>query len=377
MEVKVWNYLEEYKEEKDEIINAIERVFESGTLIFGDNLKNFEDEFAKYCNSQYGIGVGNCTDAIRIALEALGIGKGDEVITVSNTAIPTVSAIVQSGATPVFVDINEKDYLLDVNKIEDVITNKTKCILPVHLFGQCADMDVISQIAKIHDCFILEDCAQAHGSLYKGNKAGSFGNVSAFSFYPTKVLGTYGDGGMIVTNNETIYELSTSLRFYGIEGYGKPEVTRKYYSERHGYNSRLDELHASILLGKLGHIEEYISNRRKIAEIYNSELSNLGLVLPNENNYGRHVYYIYCVRHPDRDRILNELRNHDIYLNISYPYPIHLMNGYKQLGYKKGDLPITEKFGEELFSLPMYPSLNELEIEYIINTLKKILSNKS
>lgn len=374
MEVKVWNYIEEYKKEKEEIIKAIERVFESGTLVFGDNLKNFEDEFAKYCDSQYGIGVGNCTDAIRIALEAINIGEGDEVITVSNTAIPTVSAIVQTGATPVFVDINEEDYLLNVYKIEDLITEKTKCILPVHLFGQCADMDVISQIARNYNCHILEDCAQAHGSVYKGMKAGSFGDASVFSFYPTKVLGTYGDGGIIITNNETIYEISTSLRFYGIEGYGKPAVSRKYYSERHGYNSRLDELHASILLGKLGHIEEYINNRRKIAAIYNSELSNIGLVLPSENDYGRHVYYVYCVRHPERDRILKELKNNGILLNISYPYEIHLMNGYKNLGYKKGDLPITEKFSKELFSLPMYPSLTELEIEYVINTLKKVLS---
>ena len=343
MKVQVWDYLKEYSEEKEELFRAIQAVFKSGTLVFGAQTKAFEKEFSRYCGNEYGVGVGNGTDALRIALMSLGIGKGDEVITVSNTAIPTVSAIVQAGATPVFVDIDPKDYLINVENIEEAITTKTRCILPVHLFGQCVEMNRVNALASTYELSVLEDCAQAHGALYRGMKAGSMGDVAAWSFYPTKVLGTYGDGGMIVTNNESLYEIMTSLRFYGIDGYGKPSVDRKYYSTRHGINSRLDEVHAAILLKKLSHIEEYIDRRRYIAEIYGTELAGTDLILPRENDHNRHVYYIYVVRHPNRKKILEELRGKEIYLNISYPYEIHLMEGYQYLGYNKGDLPITEK----------------------------------
>ena len=317
-------------------------------------------------------GFGGCTDALTLSLRAVGIKEGDEVITVSNTAIPTVSAIVQTGAVPVFVDVKEEDYMLDVTRLEGAITEKTKCIMPVHLFGQCADMDEINRIAAKHNLKVVEDCAQAHGATYKGKKAGSLGDISAFSFYPTKTLGAYGDGGMVVTDNEELFASVHGLRFYGIVSYGKPQVSRKYYSEYHGYNSRLDELQAAILLGKLGHLEEYIAGRRKIADIYKNELSGTSLTLPDENEYNRHTYYVYVVRHPQREKIMEKLKENNIFVNISYPYPIHLMEGYKFLGYEEGSLPVTEKLAAEIFSLPMYPTLSYEDQELVIDVLKKV-----
>jgi aminotransferase EvaB len=373
MKVQVWDYLKEYREEKAELLDAVQAVCESGTLVFGEHTKQFEKEFARYCQNRYGIGVGNGTDALRIALMALGIGEGDEVITVSNTAIPTISAIVQVGAKPVFVDIDPIDYLMNVQGIEHAITKKTKCILPVHLFGQCVQMDPLKELADKYSLSVLEDCAQAHGALYGDKKAGSMGNAATWSFYPTKVLGTYGDGGMITTNSEDLYELMASLRFYGIEGYGKPSVDRKYYSMRHGINSRLDEIHAAILLKKLSHIEQYIEKRRAIAKIYDQELSDTNLILPTEREHNKHVYYVYVVRHPNRKHILEELKKKEIFLNISYPYEVHLMEGYRNLSYKKGDLPITEQMAQQIFSLPMYPGLSESAIEYTIDALKTLV----
>lgn len=372
MSIYVWNYLKEYQQEKEEIFSAIERVLNSGTLVFGENLKSFEEKFSQYCACKYGIGVGTCTDALTLSLRAVGVKEGDEVVTVSNTAIPTVSAIVQVGGVPVFVDVKEKDYLIDVSLLEKTITPRTKCILPVHLFGQCADMDVINQIAQKYRLKVVEDCAQAHGSTYKGKKAGSMSDAAAFSFYPTKTLGTYGDGGMVVTNSEEINELVMTLRFYGIASYSKPAVDRKYYSEIHGYNSRLDEVHAAILLGKLAHLEEYIDKRRRLTDIYNNELSETSLVLPEENAENRHGYYVYVVRHPERKRIMEHLKRNDIFVNISYPYPIHLMNGYKYVGYEEGSLPVTEKLADEIFSLPMYPALSFEEQKVVIDVLKQI-----
>lgn len=373
-DIHVWEYLDEYYLEKKQIFNAIQEVLESGTLIFGDKLKKFEQDFSKYCDCKYGIGLGTGTDALVLSMRALGIGFGDEVITVSNTAIPTVSAIIQTGATPVFVDVGE-DYLMDITKIEDLITYKTKAILPVHLFGQCVEMDSLLKIAGQYELKVIEDCAQSHGATYKGSKAGSFGDAAAFSFYPTKILGTYGDGGMVTTNISKVYEKINSLRFYGIESYGKPKVTRRYYAEEHGYNSRLDEIHASILLTKLSHLEFYIENRRRIAKVYDEELKNTSLILPSENMNNKHAYYVYAVRHLNRTKILKKLKNRGIHLNISYPYPIHLMNGYSYLGWKEHELPNTEKYAKEIFSLPMYPTLSQHKLKYIICTIKEVLDD--
>lgn len=366
MTIKVWSYLEEYENEKEEIHTAIEKVLKSGTLILGDSVKKFEREFADYCGVNFGVGVNSGTDAIFIGLKALGIGEGDEVITVANTAVPTVSAIVSTGATPRFVDINPETYLMDTSMLKKAITKRTRCVLPVHLYGQCVNMDDIRSIADSHDLMVLEDCAQAHGATFNGKKAGSMSDLAAFSFYPTKVLGGYGDGGMVVTNNEDLYKKMKRLRFYGME--------KTYYSEEHGYNSRLDELHAAILLCKLNHINEYISRRRTIARQYDNFLKNTSLLLPITIPGNEHVYYLYVCRHPMRDKIISELKARDILVNVSYPWPIHMMTAYQFLGYKAGDLPHTEGIVKEVFSLPMYPSLSDERQKLAITTLQEILS---
>lgn len=363
--ITVWGYLKEYAETKDEILKAVTDVFESGTLILGPKGKEFEEKYAKYIGTDYAVGCDNGTNAIILALKAIGVQPGDEVITVSNTAIPTVSAIVTCGATPVFVDIDPKTYLMDVTKIEAVITPETKCILPVHLFGQAVDMDPLMAIAKKHNLLVLEDCAQGQGTEYFGKKAGSFGDASTTSFYPTKILGGYGDGGMINTNSEEVNAELRRLRFYGAE--------KTYYAIEHGYNSRLDEVHASILLTKLPKIEQYINRRREIARMYDELLADTSLTLPVEAKYGRHAYYLYVVRHPKRDEIMEKLRENNIFVNISYPWPIHTMTGYKYLGWKEGSLPETEAAAKEIFSLPMYPSLSNEEVLIVSDILHKIL----
>lgn len=365
MEVKVWGYLKEYAENKEEILKAIEEVFESGQLILGDKVQRFEKSYAAYCGVNYGIGVDNGTNAITLALRSLGISEGDEVITVANTAIPTVSAIVTAGATPVFIDINPESYLMDVSKIEAAITLKTKCILPVHLYGQCVDMDPLIDIAHRYHLYIIEDCAQAQGALYKGKMAGSLSNVSTTSFYPTKVLGAYGDGGMILTNDEEVDKKLRRLRFYGAE--------KTYYALEHGYNSRLDEIQAAILLKKLSQMEHYVKRRNEIAQMYDERLRGIGLVLPKKQVYNRHSYYLYVVRHSMRDAIISRLKEKNVFLNISYPWPIHTMKAYSYLGYKEGDLLETEMAAKEIFSLPMYPTLANEEIEYVCEQIRLIM----
>jgi len=365
MTIRVWGYLEEYEQEKEEIYAAVRDVLESGMLILGDKVKLFENDFAAYCSVQYGVGVNSGTDALFLGLKALGVGVGDEVITVSNTAVPTVSAIVSTGAVPRFVDIDPATYLMDTSLLDGVVTEKTKCILPVHLYGQCVDMDTVKACAKKHGLCILEDCAQSHGARYKGAMAGSLSDLAAFSFYPTKILGGYGDGGMVVTGDEALYKKLLRLRFYGME--------KTYYAQEHGYNSRLDELHASILCGKLKRLEGYIARRKELAGRYDRMLAGTALTLPRTMTGNEHAYYLYVCRHPERDRIIEELKKFDIFVNISYPWPIHTMTGYQHFGYKEGDLPQTEKAALEIFSLPMYPSLTDDEQEKVISALFDIL----
>lgn len=367
MTIRVWGYLTEYEQEKEEVFAAVKNVLESGTLILGENVKLFEQEFAGYCGVRYGVGVNSGTDALFLGLKALGIGEGDEVITVSNTAVPTVSAIVSTGAVPRFVDINPETYLMDTAQIESVITKKTKCILPVHLYGQCVDMDQVIVLAQKYRLKVLEDCAQSHGAVLRGKKAGSMSDAAAFSFYPTKILGGYGDSGMVVTDDESLYKKLLRLRFYGME--------KTYYALEHGYNSRLDELHAAILRGKLKYLDRYIARRKEIAVRYDRELADTGLILPKTMAGNDHAYYLYVCRHPDRDRIIEKLKKRDILVNISYPWPIHTMTGYQHFGYREGNLPHTEKAAREIFSLPMYPSLRDEEVEEVISVLHDILKH--
>jgi len=365
MAIKVWGYLTEYEKEKHEIHAAIEKVLSSGHLILGDSVKNFEEAFAGYCGVKFGIGVNSGTDALFLGLRALGIGTGDEVITVANTAVPTVSAIVSTGATPVLVDIDPKTYLMDTDLLEKAITKKTKCLLPVHLYGQCVNMSKVGELAKSYGLRVIEDCAQCHGASFNGKKAGSMSDIAAFSFYPTKVLGGFGDGGMIITSDEDLYKKIRRLRFYGME--------KNYYAEEHGYNSRLDEIHAEILLRKLSHLDEYIARRKELAHQYDQLLSSTSISLPKIMPGNAHVYHLYVCRDPERDKIISQLRTKEIFVNINYPWPIHTMRAYAYLGYKEGDLPHTEKAAREIFNLPMYPTLTDEEQQIVISALQKIL----
>lgn len=365
-QVNIWSYLEEYAEYEDEIINIVKRVFKSGKLILGSNVNGFEEEFSKWIGSGFGTGVGNGTDAIKLALISTGIKKNDEVITVSNTAVPTISAIIDCGAKPVFCDVDPETYNIDTNKIEELITSKTKAIVAVHLYGYPADIKNLKKICKNYNLVFIEDCAQAHGSKYKNKKCGDFGNASAFSFYPTKTLGGYGDGGLVYTKSRKVDEKLKMLRFYGMKD--------TYFSEIDGINSRLDEVQAAILRFKLKRLDDDIAKRRKIAEIYNSELNYSELSLPVEKKDYFHSYYLYVVRHPNRDKIIKNLKKNNINVNISYPWPIHTMPPFKKYSYK--NLKNTEKLSNEIFSLPMYPKLEESQIQRTIEVLKKSINLK-
>jgi aminotransferase EvaB len=364
--IKVWDYLREYRAERSEVEEAIRQVMESGMLILGENVRNFESAFAGWSGCRHGVGVNSGTDALFLALRALDVGAGDEVITVSNTAVPTVSAIQATGATARFVDIDPRTLLMNVDQLEAAVTDKTRCIVPVHLFGQCVDMDKLNQLARRRSLKVLEDCAQAHGARHGDRIAGSMGDLSAFSFYPTKILGGYGDGGMILTSSEQLESRCRRLRFYGME--------KQYYSLEQGYNSRLDELHAAILLRKLQHLDSYIARRRQIADLYYQQLADTDLVLPAVGTNNVHSYYLFVCRHPKRDFILQFLREREIFLNISYPWPIHTMPAYEHLGYRVGTLPETERAASEIFSLPMFPSLKDEEAIQTCHALKLALA---
>lgn len=361
----MWDYRAEYEEERDDILAAVDQVMRSGRLILGQSVRSLEQELAAYAGVRHGVGVNSGTDALMLALRALGIQAGDEVITTSNTAIPTVSAIVSAGATPRFVDIEVGTYLMDVAQLEAAITARTRCILPVHLFGQCADMDTVQAVAGRHGIPILEDCAQSTGAEYLGRRAGSMSRVAAFSFYPTKILGAYGDGGMVLTSDDALTARLRRLRVYGTD--------TTYYAEEHGYNSRLDEIQAEILRRKLRRIDRYIERRRVLARRYDEQLRGTGLILPTTRPENRHVYHLYVVRHPARDAIVAALAARDIIAGIHYPWPIHTMRGYAHLGYSEGSLPVTEQAAREIFSLPMYPSLTDAQQDCVCEALRDVL----
>lgn len=366
IEVGVWSYRREYENDRAEILAAVDKVFSSGQLILGRSVAGFEDEFASYHGSRHCIGVDNGTNALMLSLRAVGICAGDEVITVANTAAPTAVAINSIGAQPVLVDIEENgSFLVDVSKIEEAITSKTTCIVVVHLYGQAADMSSICEIAKKYGLAVVEDCAQAHGATHNGKIVGTFGDAAAFSFYPTKILGAYGDGGAVITNDNAIAERIRQLRYYGMKG-------RYFVEDTPGFNSRLDEVQAEILRHKLRKLPGYLSARRAIAARYDEWLADTEIKIPTISLGNEHAYYLYVVRHPERDVILNELEQVGIRLNVSYRWPIHLMSGFGYLGMKVGDLPITERSSNEIFSLPMYPSLKIDEQLRVIGELRRI-----
>jgi dTDP-3-amino-2,3,6-trideoxy-4-keto-D-glucose/dTDP-3-amino-3,4,6-trideoxy-alpha-D-glucose/dTDP-2,6-dideoxy-D-kanosamine transaminase len=326
----------------------------------------FEAEFAAYNGVRHCVGVDNGTNALKLGLQALGVGPGDEVITVSNTAAPTVVAIDSTGATPVFVDVLPENYLMNTDQVAAAITPRTRCLLPVHLYGQCVDMAPLERLAAKHDLVILEDVAQAHGAHHHGRIAGSMGNAAAFSFYPTKVLGAYGDGGATVTSDDTINKNLRRLRYYGME-------QRYFVVQTPGHNSRLDEVQAEILRRKLGRLDQYIADRRAVAQRYLEGLGDTDLVLPAIAPGNDHVYYVYVVRHPRRDQIIEALKSYDIFLNISYPWPVHTQTGFSHLNYPKGSLPVTEALATEIFSLPMYPTLTPDTQDKVISAVREVL----
>lgn len=344
---------------RKELEAVFRRNLDSGWFILGRELEKFEMDFAAYCGREYGVGVGNATDALFLALRAQGIGQGDEVITVANTAIPTVSAIVASGARPVLVDAGE-DYLMDTSKIERVITPRTRAIVPVHLYGQTCDMATIKGLALKKDLQVIEDCAQAHGAEYCGVRTPVCG-IGCFSFYPSKNLGAMGDGGAIVTSGAI---LADKLRL--IRNYGQPKT---YVSTTAGYNSRLDELQAAILGLKLRYLDAWNKRRREIAEIYNRALQGI-VETPKENEGNFHVYHLYVIRTPKREDLKDYLSAKGIDTKIHYPVPIHLQLGFADLGYKEGDFPNSERYSKEILSLPMFPELRDEEVVKVCEEVK-------
>ncbi len=373
--IRAWNYINEYKKIKSKIIKSIDKSLGSGFLILGPQLKIFEKNFSKFIGTKFGLGVGNCTDAIFIALKALNIGKGDEVITVSNTAVPTVTAIVNAGAKPKFVDVDE-NYLMDHKQIESAINKNTKAIIPVHLYGQTCNMKEMLKFKKKYNLKIIEDCAQSAGAMHRGKKSGNLGDIGCFSFYPTKILGAYGDAGFITTKNINLYKKMKRIRLMGMENnkQSKSKFNKKYYAIEHGTNSRLDEIQASILNVKLNFIKHYISRRREIAKIYADNLKYTDLILPTEMDDNFHVYYQYVVAHFSRDKIIEKLLRKNISLSITYPYPIHIMRPYKKFFKKKYEkLSKTESFANQIFSLPTYPSIKDSDVEKIIKEINKLI----
>lgn len=350
---QVWGYLREYAAERDDILAAVDHVFRSGRLILGESVRGFEAAFAGFCGVAHCVGVDNGTNALVLALEALGVGRGDEVITVANTAAPTIVAIESVGARARFVDIDPDTYLMDTTQLAAAITPQTRCILPVHLYGQCVDMDAVLAVARAHGLMVLEDCAQAHGARLGERVAGSLGDAAAFSFYPTKVLGAYGDGGAVVTDDATRAARLQRLRYYG--------MSERYFVVESGHNARLDEVQAEILRRKLGRIDGYIARRQAIAARYHERLGDTALRLPVVAPGRSHVYYLYVARHPRRDALLDALARHGVQASVSYRWPCHVMDGFAHLGYRAGDLPRTEAAAAELLSLPMYPSLTDDE----------------
>ena len=358
-----WDYRREYEQLRDEILAAVDRVFRSGQLILGPEGMAFERAMAASVGVRGGVGVNSGTDAIYIALAAAGVTAGDEVITVPNTAVPTVAAIQILGARPVLVDVRDDDFLMDVAQVESVITPRTKAIVPVHLYGQCVDLDPLMEVAQRHGLKVIEDCAQSQGALYKSRRCGSIGTAATFSFYPTKLLGGYGDGGMVVSDDEAIVDRARSLRFYGME--------RAYYAERHGYNSRLDEVQAAILALKLPRVDGWIDRRRDIADRYRRGFAGSALRLPKENGHSRHVYHLFVVEAPDdRDAMLARIEARGLKCGVQYRWPIHLMRGYQDLGYREGQFPVAERKAQHIFSLPIYPHLRDNEVDEIIETVR-------
>ena len=382
----------QYKSIAEDLDKVTKEVLSSANYIMGKNVTDFEKEFAEYIGVKHAISVGNGTDALVISLKSLGIGNGDEVITSTFTYFASAEAISAVGATPVFVDVEKETFNIDPTKIEEKITEKTKAIIPVHIFGQCAKMDEINEIANKHNLKIVEDAAQASGSKYKGKRAGTLGDVACFSFFPTKNLSCAGDGGMVVTNDDSIATIARALRTHGSGENGqkaynllnniKEEIETskegddtvynplKYYNYLIGYNSRLDAIQAAILKVKLPHLDKWNAGRIRIAKIYDEKLKDSDVVTPIVTEENEGIYHQYVLQCEDREAMLTKLKEKGIATGVYYPVPLHLQKVYKDLGYKEGDMPVAEYLSHRTFAIPVYPELTEEEINYIVESIK-------
>ncbi len=353
----------QYKSIKKEINQTIQRVLNSSSFILGKEVEEFEKELANYCGVKYAIGVNSGTDALLLSLMALDIGPNDEVITTPFTFIATAEVVALRGAKPVFVDINQKTFNIDPTKIETAITYKTKAIIPVHLYGQPSEMDKIMEIAKKYKLFVIEDCAQAIGAKYKNKMVGSFGDVGCLSFFPSKNLGAFGDGGAVLTNNKQLAEKIKMLHVHGSK--------KKYYHDFIGVNSRLDAFQAAILKVKLKYLKKWIFLRQQIAQCYTSQLNGLtNIIPPFVAKKCQHVYHQYTIRIKNRNKLQQYLNEQGVPSVVYYPIPLHLQPVFKYLGYKKGDFPEAEKAAEEVLSLPIYPELPKRKQDFIIKKIK-------
>ncbi len=363
MTIPLVNLKKQYAPLKEEIISGIEHVFDGMMLFLGENVQAVEKEFAQFCGTNYGVGVSDGTSGLHVILRAMGIGPGDEVITVSHTFIATPEAILLAGAKPVFVDIDPHTYLMDISQVEAKINSRTKAILPVQLYGQIVDMDPLRDLAVKHNLRIIEDACQAHGAEYKGRKAGSLGDAAAFSFYYSKNLGAYGEGGFITTNDPELYRRIRMIRDHGSE--------RRYYHDLVGMNARLDEIQAVVLRAKLPHLAEWNSRRRSHAALYNQLLQGTPAITPTVQNGNDHIYHLYVIRVPKRDELQAWLKERGTFTGIHYPVPNHLQPALKSLGYKQGDFPVTEQVVSEILSLPMFAELTTDEVELVAAQIKE------
>lgn len=365
MEVPFLDLKAQYNSIKNEVLQELDDVMRKSCFVLGPKVKAFEENFAKFCNVKHVVGVSSGTDALVLALRALGVGNGDEVILPANTFIATAEAVSHCGAKPVLVDIDPDTYLINPELIEAKITKRTKAIIPVHLYGQMADMGKIMSIAKKHKLFVVEDACQAHGSKYKGRMAGSIGDIGCFSFYPGKNLGAYGEGGACATNSDELAQKIRILRDHGSE--------RKYYHDMIGYNARMHGFQGAVLNVKLKYLEAWNEARRKNAALYSKLLKNNSKIkLPKIAKDNVHIFHLYVIQLDNRDAVMDQLRENGVSTIIHYPIPIHLQKAYAELGYKEGDFPVTETAAKRILSLPMFAELTKEQIEYVCDTLKKV-----
>jgi len=366
MSIPFIDFKEQNRLIQDEVDVGMKKVFEKGDYILGEQAQVFEKAFANYCETAYGVGVNSGTDALHLALAALDIQEGDEVIVPTHTFIATALCVSFCRAKPVFVDIEPDTYNIDPKSFEKAITKKTKAVIPVHIYGQPADMGAITAIARKHGIKIVEDAAQAHGARYQSKRVGSLGDVACFSFYPTKSLGACGDAGMIVTGNKDIYEKALMLRDYGRKG--------RYEHKIKGTNSRLDTIQAVVLNSKLKHLDRWNSMRAQAAAQYAELLKPLkGVVTPMTKPDRTHVFQTYAIRVPNRDQVVEAMKAKGISVLIHYPIPLHLQEAYAELGYKAGDFPVAEKLASEVMSLPMFPHITKEQVKTVADALKESL----